>query len=140
MWNLLRKLKTYKKEHWDFYTITTSYRMKNYYIRQTAQQWMLQHFVFYVWKLTKQLIIWTITLWNKLLKCEKLKEEKYQLDLEILNYIQVTFGKKCLRIFGPNIWNNLPYHIKSSKNVESFKSFIKNLNGLNCKCVICKKF
>ena len=66
--------------------------------------------------------------------------EKYQLDLEILNYIQVTFGKKCLKIFGPNIWNNLPYHIKSSKNVESFKSFIKNLNGLNCKCVICKKF
>ena len=66
--------------------------------------------------------------------------EKYQRNLEILNYIQVTFGKKCLRIFGLNIWNNLPYHIKSSKNVESFKTFIKNLNGLNCKCVICKKF
>ena len=39
--------------------------------------------------------------------------EKYQLNLNIPNYNQVTFGKKSLRIFGPKIWNSLPYPIKS---------------------------
>ena len=65
--------------------------------------------------------------------------EKYRLNLNIRNYNQVTFGKKSLRIFGPKISNSLPYHIKSSKNLETFKTFIKNLDGGNCKCVICKK-
>ena len=65
--------------------------------------------------------------------------EKYRLNLNIPNYNQVTFGKNSLRIFGPKIWNSLPYHIKSSKNLESFKTVIKNWDGVNCKCVICKK-
>ena len=65
--------------------------------------------------------------------------EKYQLNLNIPNYNQVTFGKKSLRIFGPKIWNSLPYHIKSSKNLETFKTVIKNWDSVNCKCVICKK-
>ena len=65
--------------------------------------------------------------------------EKYRLNLNIPNYNQVTFGKKSLRIFGPKIWNSLPYHIKSSKNLETFKTAIKNWDGVNCKCVIRKK-
>ena len=52
--------------------------------------------------------------------------EKYRLTLSILHYNQVTFGKKSLRIFGPKIWNSLPYHIKSSKKLETFKTVIKN--------------
>ena len=66
--------------------------------------------------------------------------EKYRLNLNIPNYNQVTFGKKSLRIFGPKIWNSLPYHIKYSKNPESFKTVFKNWYGVNCKCLICKKF
>ena len=46
--------------------------------------------------------------------------ENYRLTLNIPNYNQVTFGKKSLRIFGLKIWNSSPYHIKSSKNLESF--------------------
>ena len=65
--------------------------------------------------------------------------EKYRLNLNIPNYNQVTFGKESLRIFGPKIWNSLPYHIKSSTNLETFKTVIKNWDGVNCKCVICKK-
>ena len=65
--------------------------------------------------------------------------EKYRLNSNIPNYNQVTFGKKSLRIFGPKIWNSLPYHIKSSKNLETFQTVIKNWDGVNCKCVICKK-
>ena len=65
--------------------------------------------------------------------------EKYSLNLNIPNYNQVTFGKKSLRIFRQKIRNNLPYHIKSSKNLESFKTVIKKWDGNNCKCVISKK-
>ena len=50
--------------------------------------------------------------------------EKYRFNLNIPYYNQVTFGKKCLIIFGPKIWNSLPYHIKSSQNLESFKTAI----------------
>ena len=64
---------------------------------------------------------------------------KHWLSLNIPNYNQVTFGKKSLRIFGPKIWNSLLYHIKSSKNLEAFKTVIKNWDGVNCKCVIFKK-
>ena len=34
--------------------------------------------------------------------------EKYRLNLNISNYNQVNFGKKKLRILGPEIWNSLP--------------------------------
>ena len=66
--------------------------------------------------------------------------EKYRLNLNIPNYNQVTFAKKSLRIFEPKIWNSLSYHIKSSKNIKSFKTVIKSWEEVNCKCVICKKF
>ena len=65
--------------------------------------------------------------------------EKYRLNLNISIYNQVTFGKKSLRRFRSTIWNSLPYHIKSSKDLETFKTVIKNWDGVNCKCVICKK-
>ena len=65
--------------------------------------------------------------------------EKYGLNLNIPNYYQVAFGEKSLRIFGPKIWKSLPYHIKSSKNLETFKTVIKNWDGVNCKSVIYKK-
>ena len=65
--------------------------------------------------------------------------EKYRLNLNIPNYNQVTFGKKSLRISELKIWNSLPYHIKSSKNLETFKTVIKNWDGVNCRCVVCKK-
>ena len=64
--------------------------------------------------------------------------EKYKLNLEIPKWNQVTFGAKSLKIYGPKMWNNLPYHIKSSENLETFKTMIKNWNGVTCKCSICK--
>ena len=65
--------------------------------------------------------------------------EKYRRNLNAPNYNQVTFGKKSLRIFGPKIWNSLPCHIKSSNNLETFKTVIKIWDNINWKCLICKK-
>ena len=52
--------------------------------------------------------------------------EKYMLNLNIPVHKQVTFGSKSLRVFGPKVWNILPYHLKSSENLESFKMIIKH--------------
>ena len=71
----------------------------------------------------------------KLRETKKNVRGKYQLNLNIPNYNQVTLGKKSLRIFGPKIWSSLPYHIKSSITLKS----LKNWDGVNCNCVICKK-
>ena len=43
------------------------------------------------------------------------------LNLNILVHKQATFGSKSLRIFGPQVWSSLSYHIKSSENFDSFK-------------------
>ena len=75
----------------------------------------------------------------KLRETKKNVRGKYQLNLNIPNYNQVTLGKKSLRIFGPKIWSSLPYHIKSSITLKSLKTVIKNWDGVNCNCVICKK-
>ena len=66
----------------------------------------------------------------------RIVREKYMLDLNIPVQNQVTFGSKSLRAFGPKVWNNLPYHIESSENLESFKMIIKHWNGSKCNCKV----
>ena len=64
----------------------------------------------------------------KLKNTDRLTREKYNLNLEIPKLNQATFGTKILRSYGPKIWNVLPYHIKTSDNLNSFKSIIKCWN------------
>ena len=59
----------------------------------------------------------------ELQKTNRSIREKYRLNLNILNYNQVTFGKKSLRIFGPKIWNSLPYLITWAKGRISKRVF-----------------
>ena len=70
----------------------------------------------------------------KLSNTDKLTQEKYKLNLEIAKLNQATFGTKSLRSYGPKIWNALPYHIKTSDNLKSFKSIIKCWDGNHCTC------
>ena len=65
--------------------------------------------------------------------------EKYKLNLDIPSYNQVTFDRKALTFFGPKTWNSLPYHIKSDKDLASFKTMIKFWNRETCSCRICCK-
>ena len=55
--------------------------------------------------------------------------EKYKMNMIIPEFNQVFYGRKSLRTFDPKLWNSLPYHIKSSENLESFKITIKHWNG-----------
>ena len=65
----------------------------------------------------------------KLRNTNRLTREKYKLHLEIPKLNQVIFGTKSLRRYGPKIWNALPYHIKTSDNLNSFKAIIKCWGG-----------
>ena len=63
--------------------------------------------------------------------------EKCKMNMNILEFNQVTYEKKSLRTFGTKLWNSLPYHIKSSENLEFFKRTIKYWNGERCLCEVC---
>ena len=64
--------------------------------------------------------------------------DKYKFNLDIPKWNQRTFGYKSLKVLGPKIWNNLPYHIKSSDNLDTFNNLLKNWYGNLCKCNFCK--
>ena len=49
---------------------------------------------------------------------------KYKLKLNIPVVNQVTHGTKSLRSCRPKIWNSLPRHVKSAKNLETFKKLL----------------
>ena len=63
--------------------------------------------------------------------------EKYMLNLNIPVHNQVTFGSKSLGVFGPKVWNSLPYRIKSTENLELFKIIIKHWNSTSWNCTVC---
>ena len=61
----------------------------------------------------------------KLRMTNRLTREKHKLNLEIPKSNQVRFGTKSLRYLDPKVWNSLPYHIKSSENLNIFKTLKK---------------
>ena len=64
--------------------------------------------------------------------------DKYKLNLYISKWNQRTFAYKSLEELGHKIWNNLPYHVKSSDNLDTFKNLLKNWDENLCKCNLCK--
>ena len=75
----------------------------------------------------------------KLRKTSKEARKQQKLNLEVPVVNQTTFGVKSIRFYGPKIWNSLPFHIKSSENLETFKNIIKNWNAVSCTCVVCQR-
>ena len=75
----------------------------------------------------------------ELRKSKKAVRNQYKLNLEIPIINQVTFGAKSIRLLGPKIWNSLPFHIKSSESLTTFKRIIKNWDTVSCKGPICQR-
>ena len=49
---------------------------------------------------------------------------KHHLEVPIIN--QVNFGAESIRYLVPKIWKSLPFHIKSSESLKTFKRIIKS--------------
>ena len=70
---------------------------------------------------------------------KRLVREQYKLNLETPEWNQVTSGAKGLKEYGSKVWNSLPFHVKTSKNLIQFKSLMKNWNCNSYSCVVCTK-
>ena len=75
----------------------------------------------------------------ELRKTNRAIRNQYKPNLEVPIINQVTFGAKSIRYLGPKIWNSLPFHIKSSESLTTFKRIIKNWDTVSCKCPICQR-
>ena len=64
----------------------------------------------------------------------RLTHEKIQVKPEIPKPNHTTCGTRNLRSNGPKIWNALPYHVKTSENLNSSKAIIKCCDGNHCTC------
>ena len=67
----------------------------------------------------------------------RVTRDRYKLNLNIPRRNQVTFGTKCLKFYGPKIWNALPVNIKTAENLNAFKDLIKKCNGVSCNWIVC---
>ena len=74
----------------------------------------------------------------KLRNTDRLTRERYKRNLGIRKSNQATFGKRSLRSYGSKIWNALPYHIKTSDKLNSFKSIMKCWEENYCTCRVCE--
>ena len=63
------------------------------------------------------------------------REQK--LNLNIPRKKQVVFGIKSLQSLAPNIWNNMPYHMKSTECLNEFKDLLKKWKGSSCGSCSC---
>ena len=62
----------------------------------------------------------------ELRKTNSALRNQYKLNLDVPIINEVNFGAKIIRYLGPKIWNSLPFHIKSSESLTTFKRIIKN--------------
>ena len=74
----------------------------------------------------------------KLRNMNGLTREKHKLNLEISRPNQFTFGTRSLRGSGLKVWNALPYHIKASDNLNTFKALVKCWDGNRSTCRVCE--
>ena len=72
----------------------------------------------------------------KLGKTSRVVRRNYRFNLDVPAINRVSFSDKSLRCYRPNIWNSLPFLIKSCENLEKFKNIVKNWNGVSFKCKV----
>ena len=60
-------------------------------------------------------------------------------NLTIKTFRTSTFGSNSLSSLGPKVWNTLPFHLKCSESLTTFKNMIKKWNGSKSCCNICQK-
>ena len=75
----------------------------------------------------------------ELSKTNRAIRNQYKPNLEVPIINQVTFGAKSIRYLGPEIWNTLPFHIKSSESLTTFKIITKKWDTVSCKWPICQR-
>ena len=74
----------------------------------------------------------------QLRETNKTVRNQCKLNLSVPKVNQVSYGEKSLRYHGSTIWNSLPFHVKTSENLKTFKDIVKNWNFSTCNCGLCQ--
>ena len=74
----------------------------------------------------------------QLRKTNRIVRNQDKLNLSVSKVNQGSYGEKSLIYYGSKIWNSLPFHVKTSKNLKTFKDIIKNWKGITCNCRVCQ--
>ncbi len=74
----------------------------------------------------------------KLFTLGKNNARSNSVDLFVPQVNQTTYGLHSLRYHGTQLWANLPQIAKQAEDLDSFKSALKDFNGIKCKCNMCK--
>ena len=73
----------------------------------------------------------------QLRETNRIVQTQYKLNFSVPKVNQVIHGQKSLRYYGGKIWISLPFHVKTSENLKTFKNIIKTWNGIQCNCRVC---
>ena len=65
-------------------------------------------------------------------KTNRVKRQQYKLIIEIPKSYQVSFGTERLSVQGTEVWNVLPFSIKSKENLQAFEGVINFQDGSKC--------
>ena len=52
----------------------------------------------------------------------------------------IKYGINTMALKGPQIWQNIPLEIRNLESRSLFKSNIKQMQSLCCRCKICRSF
>ena len=52
----------------------------------------------------------------------------------------IKYGINIIAFRGSQIWRNIPLEIRNSESLSLFKSNIKQIQSLPCRCKICRSF
>ena len=111
----LNRIKNLQKKLWDFYYESTYWQLLNKAGRRLVSINKQRTLCVEICKTLDELNpsfmenIFTVK------ETERLTREQYKLNLNTRSYNQMTFNYKSLRIFGPKIWNKLPYILIQAK-------------------------
>ena len=59
-------------------------------------------------------------------------------SVNLPRYKTVTYGRNSLRFTGAHIWNSLDIELRTAVSIKEFKTLIKNWDGIECKCAMCR--
>ena len=52
----------------------------------------------------------------------------------------IKYGINTIAFRGPQIWQNIPLEIRNLESHSLFRSYIKRIQSLPCRCKICRSF
>ena len=64
----------------------------------------------------------------------------YETQVASTHKSAIQYGINTIAFKGPQVWQNIPLEIGNSESHSFFKSNVKQIQSLPCRCKICRSF